>query len=163
MTRGMATARLAVPGPSFVREEPLELHARPGHEGNRVRLGMSRPSVLEDGWWLARMWAFDDEGVLDLRSVAPLAGPPPTPPLLVLGPAFAGAVSGLVAQEDGRQLIRLKLPPAPDESRPWERPLIVWLAVTWDPVRAAVMTANELAREALVALGRALLAAGRAA
>ncbi|MBA2255112.1 MAG: hypothetical protein H0W07_08370, partial [Chloroflexi bacterium] len=83
-------------------------------------------------------------------------GPPPTPPLLVLGPAFAGALSGFIAQEDGRQLIRFRLPPAPDERRPWERPLLVWLAVKWDAVRASVMRPNELAREVLRAFKRAI-------
>jgi hypothetical protein len=74
----------------------------------------------------------------------------------VLGPAFAGALSGLIAQEDGRQMIRFRLPPAPNEARPWERPLLVWLAVKWDPIRASVMRPNELAREVLRAFARAV-------
>jgi hypothetical protein len=126
-----------------------------------MTLGMSAPSVMDDGWWLSNLWAADEGGVVDAIAVAPVAGPPPTPPLLVLGPAFAGALSGLLAQEDGRQLIRFRLPPADDERRPWERPLIVWLAVKWDPVRASVMRPNELAREVLRAFARAVDAAAR--
>ncbi len=155
------SGRVPVPGPSFVREETVTLRAAADTVAPRVRLGMSPPSTMEDGWWLSTLWAFDDDGIVDVRSIAPLAGPPPTPPLMVLGPAFAGALSGLILEEGGRQQIRFRLPPAPDESKPWDRPLIVWLAVTWDPVRAAVMRPNELAREVLRAFGAAITAAGR--
>ena len=153
------TARPGAPGPSFVREESVVLRG-PGIE-RRLLLGMSPPSVMDDGWWLATLWAVDDHGVVDALVVAPAAGPPPEPPLLVLGPAFAGALSGLIAQEDNRQMIRFRLPPAPDERRPWERPLLVWLALKWDPVRASVMRPNELAREVLRAFARAVEAAAR--
>ena len=105
------TARPGAPGPSFVREELVVLRG-PGIE-RRLLLGMSPPSVMDDGWWLATLWAVDDHGVVDALVVAPAAGPPPEPPLLVLGPAFAGALSGLIAQEDNRQMIRFRLPPAP--------------------------------------------------
>jgi len=138
-----------------VREETVVVRRSGGGE-RRLALGMSAPSVMHDGWWLATLWATDEAGLVDALAVAPAAGPPPTPPLLVLGPAFAGALSGFIAQEDGRQLIRFRLPPAPDERRPWERPLLVWLAVKWDAVRASVMRPNELAREVLRAFKRAI-------
>lgn len=137
--------------------------AAPG-DGASVRLGMSVPSIMEDGWWLTTLWAAgtaDGEGVVTALAVAPANGPPPVPPLAVMGPIIAGALSGLLDQEDGRQLIRLRMSAAPDEGRPWKRPLILWLAVRWDPVRAAVMRPNELARELLRAFARAVDAAGR--
>jgi hypothetical protein len=117
--------------------------------GRRLRAGMSSPSVTDDGWWLAHLWIADDDGIVEAADVAPAAGPPPGTPLDALGPRVAGALSGLIDQEDGRQLIRLRMPPAPDEARPWERPLLCMLAIRWDPVRAAVMGRNELARELL--------------
>ncbi len=135
--------------------------ATDGIAGPWVALGMSSPSVMDDGWWLVTLWAADDGGVIDARRTAPVAGPPPTPPLAVLGPVMAGALAGLLDQEDGRQLIRLRMPPAEDEARPWKRPLILWLAVRWDPVRAAVLPSNELARELLRAFTRGVEAAGR--
>ena len=121
---------------------------------------MSSPSVMDDGWWLANLWGEDDDGVVECGEIAPLAGPPPGPPLAILGPSLAGALAGLLDQEDGRQLIRLRMPPAPDEARPWGRPLLLWVAVRWDPVRTATMRANELARELLRGFSRAVQAAG---
>ena len=121
---------------------------------------MSAPSVMDDGWWLSTLWAADDDGVIDALAVAPAAGPPPGPPLQTMGPILAGALAGLLGQADGRQLIRLRMPPAENEARPWERPLILWVAVSWDPVRASTMRPNELARELLRAFGRAVEAAG---
>jgi hypothetical protein len=148
--------RLPVPGISFLRERTLRLHASPIDPGDPVGLGMGRPSVTDDGWWLTHAWLFDAEGVIDAIRVAPRAGP-----LQVMGPVFAGALSGLIAQEAGRQMVRLKLYPAPDETRPWERPLVVQLAIRWDPVTTATMRPTELATEAMDALARAVEAAGR--
>lgn len=148
--------RTPSPGPSFVREETVVLRAA----GERIRLGMTAPSVMEDGWWLTHLWAEDADGVIDARQVAPLAGPPPGPPLQAIGPSLAGALAGLLDQEDGRQLIRLRMPPAADERRPWERPLVLMTAVRWDPVRAATLRPNELARELLRAFARAVEVAG---
>jgi hypothetical protein len=121
---------------------------------------MTAPSVTEDGWWLTHLWAEDDEGVIEARAVAPAGGPPPGPPLQTIGPSLAGALAGLLDQEDGRQLIRLRMPPAPDEARPWERPLVLMTAVRWDPVRSSTMRTSELARELLRSFARALEAAG---
>jgi hypothetical protein len=121
---------------------------------------MTAPSITEDGWWLTHLWAEDDSGVVPARAVAPVSGPPPGAPLGSIGPRLAGALMGLLDQEDGRQLIRLRMLPAPDEARPWDRPLVVMTAVRWDPVRSATMRENELARELLRAFTRALEAAG---
>jgi hypothetical protein len=156
----MTTARLPAPGPSYVREERLRLRAFPGEEGRVVRLGMSSPSIMEDGWWLSTLWAADDTGVVDALSIAPVAGPPPGPPLQTIGPILAGALAGLLAQAEGRQLIRLRMPPSADESRPWARPMLLWVAVSWDPVRVTTIRPNELARELLRAFARAVEAAG---
>ncbi len=154
----MTDDRLPAPGPSFVREEQVRLPGQP--EQASVRLGMSAPSILDDGWWLTHLWAADADGVVDTLTAAPVAGPPPGPPLLTMGPALAGALAGLLDQEDGRQLIRLRMPPADDTARPWARPLLLMTAVRWDPVRSATMRPNELARELLRAFARAVEAAG---
>lgn len=157
----MTAAPPQPPGLSFLREERVTIHAGPNGAGTSLQLGMSPPTETDDGWWLAVVWAGDSEGIVNARSIAPQTGPPPDPPLGLIGPAFAGALSGLIAQEDGRQLVRLRLPPAADESRPWERPLIVQLAIKWEPVRQLTMTRNQLAREALRAFGSAIVACGR--
>ena len=106
------------------------------------------------------LWAQDALGVVSAREAAPSAGPPGGPPLLSLGPLLAGALAGLIDQEDGRQLIRLRMPPAEDEARPWDRPLLLVTAIRWDPVRSATMRPNELARELLRAFGRAVEGVG---
>ncbi len=154
----LSGARLPAPGPSYIREEQLPLHG--GTSGRTVQLGMSAPSIMDDGWWLTHLWAADADGVVDALDVAPVAGPPPGPPLLTMGPSLAGALAGLLDQEDGRQLIRLRMPPAEDETRPWVRPLLLMTAVRWDPIRSATMRPNELARELLRAFTRAVDAAG---
>jgi hypothetical protein len=122
---------------------------------------MTVPSVMDDGWWLTHLWVEDDEGVVEALSVAPPAGPPPGTPVAAIGPRLAGALSGLIAEEDGRQLIRLRMPSAADESRPWERPMLCMLAMRWDPVRASVMSRNQLAHELVVAFAAAVEAVGR--
>ena len=138
----------------------MRLHAGPADPGVVVRVGMSKPTETDDGWWLAHLRAYDSAGIIDIRSVAPRSGPPPAPPLSVIGPTFAGALAGLIAEEDGRRLVRLRLHPAVDETRPWERPCIVQLAVRWEAVRAATMRTNELAGEVVQAFARALEVAG---
>jgi hypothetical protein len=151
--------RLPSPGPSFIREEHVALASRSG-DADEVVVGLTSPSVMDDGWWLTHLWAQDAAGVVSARDAAPAAGPPAGPPLLSLGPVLAGALAGLIDQEDGRQLIRLRMPPPADESRPWERPLLLMTAIRWDPIRAATMRPNELARELLRAFGRAVEAVG---
>jgi hypothetical protein len=132
-----------------------------GTPGRKLTAGVTSPSVMDDGWWLAHLWVADEHGVVEATDVAPAAGPPPGTPIAALGPRVAGALSGLIDQEDGRQLIRLRMPPAQDESRPWERPLLCMLAIRWDPVRASVMQRNELARELLRGFASAVEAVGR--
>jgi hypothetical protein len=148
--------RLPVPGISYVKEETVALR-----DGAKLRAGMTNPSVMDDGWWLTNLWVGDEDGVAVALNVAPAAGPPPRTPLEALGPRIAGALSGLIAESGGRQQIRLRMPPAADEARPWERPLICMLAIQWDPVRAALMTKNQLARELLRGFAAAVEALGR--
>jgi len=117
--------------------------------------------VTEDGWWLTHLWVADDAGIIETLELAPLAGPPPGAPLAALGPRLAGALSGLIAEQDGRQLIRLRQAEAADEARLWERPMLIMLAIRWDPVRAAVMSRDELGHELLVGFAAAAEALGR--
>lgn len=152
--------RLPVPGPSFVKEEPIG-GRDPTDTRGRLRAGMTAPSVTDDGWWLAHLWIGDDDGVVDAADVAPSAGPRPGSPIAALGPRLAGSLSGLIAEEDGRQLIRLRMPAAANESRPWERPMLCMLAIRWDPIRASVMTRNQLAHELIVGFAAAVEAIGR--
>jgi len=147
--------RIASPGPSFVKEEPISSH------GRRFQAGMTLPSVTDDGWWLAHLWLADEDGVVQAIEIAPAAGPPPGAPLDALGPRLAGALSGLIAQDAGRQLIRLRMPAAEDESRPWQRPMLCMLAISWDPVRASVMSREDLARELLRGFAAAVEGVGR--
>ena len=156
----MTGERVPSPGPSFARAEPLRVRGPAGEPGPRVRLGMLRPSIMDDGWWLTTLWVEDDEGVVEARTVAPVGGPPPAAPLQVIGPTLANALMGLLDQEDGRQLIRLRMPPADDEAQPWRRPLLLLVAVRWDPVRASTMTTNQLAGELMRAFRNAIDVAG---
>jgi hypothetical protein len=151
---------LPSPGPSFV--PPLELRGRVRGETTTpsIRVGLTQPSITDDGWWLCTLWAEDESGVVPATALAPTAGPPPGAPLREIGPNLAGALAGLLGQADGRQLIRLRMPPAEDEARPWERPMVLWAAVSWDPIRASTMRTEELARELLRAFARSLEAAG---
>jgi hypothetical protein len=155
----MAANRLPVPGPSFIREETVRLRGAAGVPDRNLEVGMTPPSIMDDGWWLSTLWAADADGVVEAVAVAPPAGPPAGPPLQTIGPSFAGALAGLLGQADDRQLIRLRMPQAEDEERPWERPLILWAAVSWDPIRASTLRPNELARELLRAFARAVEAA----
>ena len=155
----MESQRLPSPGPSYIREERVTLASR-APEAPEVVIGLTAPSIMDDGWWLTHLWAADPLGVVSARDAAPAAGPPAGPPLLSMGPLLAGALAGLIDQEDGRQLIRLRMPPPGDGSRPWERPLLLMMAIRWDPVRSATMRPNELARELLRAFGRAIEGVG---
>ncbi len=154
------SGRTPSPGPSFARAEPLRLKGPGGAPGLRVRLGMSKPAIMEDGWWICTLWAEDDEGVIEARTIAPAAGPPPVPPLAVLGPTLSNALMGLLDQADGRQLIRLRMAEADDESDPWRRPLMIMTAVRWDPIRSSTMRTNELVGELMRAFRRAVDVAG---
>ena len=143
--------RLPPPGPSFLREHEIRVRER------TFRAGMARPSDAPDGWWLTLMWVADDDGVVSFRDVGPAAGPPPDPPLGRLGPALAGALSGLILEDAGRLQLRVAglVPPA-DETRPWRAPLAIRAAFRFEPARAAAMRPNELAETVLAGFQRAV-------
>jgi hypothetical protein len=148
-------SRLPPPAASYVREHEVVLGER------RLRAGMDRPTEIE-GWWLAVLWVADDEGIVDCRAAAPASGPPPDPPHVRLGQLVSGGLSGFILEDDGRQQLRLRLPvPPSDEGHPWTAPLVVQLAVRWEPARAASMTPNVLADVALAAFRRAVEAVHR--
>ena len=143
--------RLPAPGPSFLREHAVRIGDR------SLRAGISRPADGPDDWWLAVLWLADVDGVVSFADVAPTAGPPPDPPLARLGPAFAGALSGLIREENGRLAIRLTpVAPPDDPDRPWRCPVAVRAAFKWEPVRAAALRPNELADMVLAAFARSI-------
>ena len=142
--------RILEPGPSYLREHEVVLGDR------RVRAGMDRPTEIE-GWWLTVLWVADADGIVTCRAAAPTAGPPPDPPLARLGPLLSGGLAGFIFEDGGRQQIRLRLPMPPDDpDHPWSVPLVVQVAIRWEPARAAAMTANGLADVALAAFRRAV-------
>jgi hypothetical protein len=148
---------LPPPGPSFLREHEVRIRDR------TYRAGMSRPTMADDDWWLAVVWVADDQGVISFRDVAPAAGPPPDPPLIRLGPALAGALSGLILEENGRLAIRLgPVVPPDDPTRPWRVPLAVRAAFKFEPLRAATMRQNELAETVLAAFRQSVEGLSRA-
>lgn len=142
--------RFPPPGPSWLREEEIRIGHSPGH------VALTRPSEL-DGWWLSVLWVADAEGIVRFRELAPTAGPPPDPPLMRLGPALAGALSGLILEEDGRLAIRLApVAPPDDPARPWGMPAVIRAAFKFEPLRAATMRDTELAGSVLTAFRRAV-------
>ena len=142
---------LPPPGPSFLREQTVRIGDR------ALRAGMSRPTEAPDGWWLAILWVVDDSGVVAFRAVAPDAGPPADPPLARLGPAFSGALSGLILEDGGRLQMRLGLIMPPEiAQRPWLAPLAIRAAFRFEPARAATMRPNELAETVLAGFRRAV-------
>lgn len=143
--------RLPSPGPSFLREQEVRIGDR------RFRAGMGRPSTGPDEWWLAVLWVADDEGIVTFLDAAPDAGPPPDPPLVRLGPAMSGALSGLILEENGRLSIRLGPIAQPDDpTRPWRSPIAIRASFKWEPMRAATMRPNELADTVLSAFRRSV-------
>jgi hypothetical protein len=148
--------RLPLPGPSFLREHALEA------SGRTLRAGLTRPTTAEDEWWLAIAWVADDDGVVSFVDLAPAAGPRPEPPLALLGPSLAGALSGLILEDAGRLCIRLAtVVPAEDPTRPWRVPAAVRTAFRWEPMRAAAMPPNELAETVLSSFRRSVEALSR--
>ena len=110
------------------------------------------------------MWVTDDDGVISFRDVAPTAGPPPDPPLGRLGPAMAGALSGLILEDDGRLQMRVgMLVPPEDPERTWRAPLAVRAAFRFEPARAATMPPNELADTVLAAFRQSVETLARSA
>jgi hypothetical protein len=148
--------RLPAPGPSYLREQSLEAH------GRVLSVGMSRPTTADEDWWLAILWIADADGIVSFVDLAPAGGPRPDPPLVRLGPSFAGALSGLILEDAGRLCIRLAtVVPADDPTRPWRVPAAVRAAFRWEPMRAAAMRPNELAETVLAAFRRAAEGLGR--
>jgi hypothetical protein len=147
--------RLPPPAASFIREHDVvvgDLH---------LRAGMDRPTEIE-GWWLAVLWIADEEGIVPCRLVAPAAGPPPDPPHARLGPLLSGGLAGFVLEDGGRQQLRVRLPvPPAEEGHPWSAPLVVQLAVRWEPARAAAYSPSKLADVALASFRRAVEAMHR--
>ena len=147
--------RLQPPAASFIREHEVQVGEL------RLRAGIDRPTEIEE-WWLAVLWVADDEGIVPCRTVAPAAGPPADPPHVRLGPLLSGGLSGFVLEDGGRQQLRLRLPvPPPDAAHPWAAPLVVQLAVRWEPARVAGLTPAKLADVALAAFRRAVEAVHR--
>ncbi|HET7828225.1 MAG TPA: hypothetical protein VFL03_01590 [Candidatus Limnocylindrales bacterium] len=143
--------RLPSPGPSFLREQDVRIGDR------ALRAGMAKPTTGPDDWWLGVLWVSDDDGVVSFRDVAPAAGPPPEPPLLRLGPSLAGALSGLILEEDGRLAIRLTpVVPPDDPARPWRCPLAVRAAFRFEPALVQTIRPNELAEQVLSGFRRAV-------
>ncbi|MFL5756879.1 MAG: hypothetical protein ACJ77N_11335 [Chloroflexota bacterium] len=133
-----------------MREQPLA--SRPG-----MHVGMARPTTGPDDWWLGILWVTDGSGVVSFLDLAPRAGPPAEPPVALMGPAVAGGLSGLIAEENGRLAIRLTpIAPPDDPARPWRSPAAVRAAFRWEPARAATLRPNELAAEVLTAFRRAI-------
>lgn len=142
--------RFPPPGPSWLREQALRIGEGRGH------VSLTRPSELDD-WWLAVLWVADDDGIVRFRELAPAAGPPPEPPLMRLGPAFAGALSGLILEEDGRLAIRLApVAPPDDPARPWGMPAVIRAAFKFEPLRSAAMRDTELGEMVLTGFRRAV-------
>lgn len=147
--------RLPAPGPSFLKEQSVRVRDR------ILQTGISRPAATDD-WWTAILWVADADGVASFGDLAPAAGPPPDPPLARLGPAFAGSLSGLILEDDGRLQLKLGLVVPPDDAeRPWRCPAIVRVAARWEPARAAVLRPNELATEVLDGFRRSIEGLGR--
>ena len=124
---------------------------------------MSRPTVPTDDWWTAILWIADEaDRLVSFVDLAPVAGPPPEPPLVRLGPALAGGLSGLILEDAGRLQIRLgTLVPPETPDRPWRAPAVVRAAFRWEPARAASMRPNDLATEVLTSFRRAVEGLGK--
>jgi hypothetical protein len=143
--------RLPPPGPSYLREQELRIGDR------SMRAGMSRPSTGPDDWWLTVMWVADHDGIASFSAVAPASGPPPDPPLARLGRTLAGALAGLIREENGRLAIRLTpVVPPEDPARPWRCPIAIRAAFKWEAVRQAALPPTELASLVLTSFGRSV-------
>lgn len=146
--------RFPPPGPSHLSPPPID-------PGSPFRAGVSRPAT-EDEWWLAVLWVEDADGVPRFRELAPASGPPPEPPLMRLGPAFAGALSGFILEDAGRLCIRLAPVAAPeDPSRPWAIPAAIRAAFRFEPLRVSTMAPDELTAVVLEGFARAVASLAR--
>lgn len=142
--------KLPSPGPSYIREISL-------HPGDDRVVGISAPQTLEE-WWIAMLWCERDHSLLEFAELAPDYGIPPGSPLLRLGPGISGSLSGLILEENGRQQLRLRLGQPPvNQEEPWHAPLVVVLALRFEPARLMTMRDNEVARTVLEAFREAVL------
>lgn len=106
---------------------------------------MGRPSDGPDDWWLTVLWLADDDGVVSFTDLLGDVARPPIPPLARLGPSLAGALAGLIREEDDRYAIRLTpVAPPDDPADPWRCPVAIRAAFKWEPARAASLRPNEL-------------------
>ena len=161
MSHGVSdtSERLPLPGTSFLKERPIDIEGRAEGE---IRAGAAQPSTMPDGWWIALFWLQDGEGVVSCREVAPLAGPPPVTPLERYGVLMTNGLGDLLAVEDGRSCLKLRLVgEAADPSEPWRRPLALQVAAKWDSLRIATMTGSKVAEAALDAFARAVEVANK--
>lgn len=151
--------RLPLPGTSFLKERPIDIEGRAEGE---IRAGAAQPSTMPDGWWVALFWVQDSEGVVSCREVAPLAGPPPVTPLERYGVLMTNGLGDLLAVEEGRSCLKVRLAgEAADPSEPWRRPLVLQVAAKWDSLRVATMTESKVAQAALDAFARAVKVANK--
>lgn len=142
--------RFPPPGPAWLQPQVVRIGDGSGH------VALTRPSEL-DAWWLTVLWVADADGIVRFRALAPAAGPPPDPPLQRLGPAFAGALSGMILEEDGRLCIRLApVAPPDDPARPWRTPAVIRAAFRFEPLRVATMTDEDVAGAVLEGFRRAV-------
>lgn len=156
---GDTLERLPLPGTSFIKERSMIIEGRPQGE---IRAGSTQPSTMPDGWWIALFWVQDNEGVVSCREVAPLAGPPPISPLERYGVLMTNGLGDLLAVEEGRSCLKVRLAGEPaDPSEPWRRPLALQVAAKWDSLRIATMTESKVAEAALDAFARAVEVAHR--
>ncbi len=161
MSHGVSdtSERLPLPGTSFLKERPIDIEGRAEGE---IRAGAAQPSTMPDGWWIALFWVQDSEGVVSCREVAPLAGPPPISPLERYGVLMTNGLGDLLAVEEGRSCLKLRLVgEAADPSEPWRRPLALQVAAKWDLLRIATMSGSKVAEAALDAFARAVEVAHR--
>lgn len=123
---------------------------------------MAPSGSTDDGWWFTVLWVVDDDGALGFQELGPAAGPPPEPPVHRLGPALAGALSGLILEEEGRLAIRLAPTGQPqDPTRPWRTAAVIRAAFKFEPLRAATLGEDALARAVLEAFRTAVGSLGR--
>ncbi|MFZ9608694.1 MAG: hypothetical protein ACO3BF_03575 [Candidatus Limnocylindrus sp.] len=156
---GDTLERLPLPGTSFLKERPIDIEGRADGE---IRAGSAQPSTMPDGWWIALLWVQDSEGVVSCREVAPLAGPPPISPLERYGVLMTNGLGDLLAVEEGRSCLKLRLVGEPtNSSEPWRRPLALQVAAKWDSLRIATMGGSKVAEAALDAFARAVEVAHR--
>ena len=147
--------RLSPPAASFIREHEVRIGDL------RLRAGIDRPTEIE-GWWLAVLWVVDDEGIVPCRLVAPPPARRRIPRTLAWdrsSRAACPASSWRTKNASSCASACRCRPMSPID--PWSAPLVVQLAVRWEPARAAAMTPSKLADVALAAFRRAVEAASR--